>query len=157
MRPDDVLFVAFYASAELGCYRVLGWPMPERILDLFIEFRDRTNGLPTPAGSRLLGALAYFGLDAMGAIEKRKCRKPLAMAPGEGASRRRKFSITAESDVEALIRLLARHAAADRSTASLAPRPLHGRRRRHGAPWHPDRRRRCWHACGKAGRVSRIN
>src|SRR5262249_60445793 len=31
----DVLFVAYYASAELGCYRVLGWPMPERILDLF--------------------------------------------------------------------------------------------------------------------------
>ena len=41
----DVLFVAYYASAELGCYRVLGWPMPERILDLFTEFRDRTNGL----------------------------------------------------------------------------------------------------------------
>ena len=39
----DVLFVAYYASAELGCYRALGWPMPERILDLFIEFRDHTN------------------------------------------------------------------------------------------------------------------
>lgn len=36
----DVLFVAFYASAELGCYRVLDWPMPERILDLFTEFRN---------------------------------------------------------------------------------------------------------------------
>src|SRR5262245_18613990 len=47
----DVLFVAFYASAELGCYRVLGWPAPERVLDLFIEFRNHTNGLPTPAGS----------------------------------------------------------------------------------------------------------
>jgi DNA polymerase I len=33
----DVLFVAFYASAEFGCYRALGWPMPERILDLYIE------------------------------------------------------------------------------------------------------------------------
>src|SRR6478672_2264088 len=54
----DVLFVAYYASAELGCYRVLGWEMPPRILDLFAEFRDRTNGLPTPAGSSLLGALA---------------------------------------------------------------------------------------------------
>jgi DNA polymerase I len=41
----DVLFVAYYASAELGCYRALGWPMPERILDLFTEFRNRTNGL----------------------------------------------------------------------------------------------------------------
>ena len=73
----DVLFVAYYASAELGCYRVLGWPMPERILDLFAEFRDRTNGLPTPAGSGLLGALAYFGLDAMGATEKKEMQEAI--------------------------------------------------------------------------------
>src|SRR5205807_4951223 len=33
----------YYASAELGCYRVLGWPTPERILDPFCEFRARTN------------------------------------------------------------------------------------------------------------------
>src|SRR5215204_733200 len=45
----NVLFVAFYASAELGCYRVLGWPTPMRILDLFTEFRALTNGLNTPA------------------------------------------------------------------------------------------------------------
>ena len=71
MRPaPDVLFVAYYASAELGCYRVLGWPMPERVLDLFVEFRARTNGLATPAGNSLLGALAYFGLDSIGADEK---------------------------------------------------------------------------------------
>ena len=68
----DVLFVAYYASAELGCYRTLGWPMPERILDLYCEFRDRTNGLPTPAGSGLLGALAYFGLDGLDATEKKE-------------------------------------------------------------------------------------
>src|SRR5689334_3393326 len=41
----DVLFAAYFASAELGCYRVLGWPMPERILDLYVEFRNLTNGL----------------------------------------------------------------------------------------------------------------
>jgi hypothetical protein len=67
----DVLFVAYYASAELGCYRALGWPMPERILDLFTEFRDRTNGLQPPAGNGLLGALAYFGLDTMGTTSAR--------------------------------------------------------------------------------------
>ena len=44
--------------------------MPERILDLFTEFRAGTNGLNTPAGNSLLGALAYFGLDGMGAAEK---------------------------------------------------------------------------------------
>src|SRR5215475_1178641 len=51
---SNVLFVAFYASAELGCYRTLGWLTPERILDLFVEFRVRTNGLDTPAGNSLI-------------------------------------------------------------------------------------------------------
>ena len=59
----DVLFCAYYASAELGCYRVLNWPIPLRILDLFVEFRDRTNGLPTANGASLFGALNYFGLE----------------------------------------------------------------------------------------------
>jgi DNA polymerase-1 len=31
----DTLFVAYYASAELGCHRALDWPMPARVLDLF--------------------------------------------------------------------------------------------------------------------------
>ena len=71
---SDVLFVAYFASAELGCHRVLGWPMPERILDLYVEFRDRTNGLDTPDGRGLLGALTYFGLDAMSVVEKTEMR-----------------------------------------------------------------------------------
>jgi hypothetical protein len=40
----DTLFAAFYASAEIGCHLALGWPVPERVLDLFIEFRCLTNG-----------------------------------------------------------------------------------------------------------------
>jgi hypothetical protein len=66
----DSLFVAYYASAELGCFKALGWPMPLNVLDLFVEFRNRTNGLTTPAGSGLVGALTYFGLDNIGTIEK---------------------------------------------------------------------------------------
>ena len=54
---SDALFVAYYASAELGCFRALGWAKPANILDLFAEFRNRTNGLTTPAGSGLVGAL----------------------------------------------------------------------------------------------------
>src|SRR5262249_20085219 len=81
----DVLFVAYYASAELGCYRALGWPMPARILDLFVEFRNHTNGLPTLAGSGLLGALTYFGLDGLAATEK----KELQQAIGNGTWRGR--------------------------------------------------------------------
>jgi hypothetical protein len=80
----DVLFVAYYASAECGCYRALGWPMPERILDLFCEFRDRTNGLSTPAGAGLLGALTYFGLDGMAATEKREIQQAIGTGTWRG-------------------------------------------------------------------------
>jgi hypothetical protein len=38
------LYVAFYASAELGCHLALNWPMPVHVLDLFTEFRNATNG-----------------------------------------------------------------------------------------------------------------
>jgi DNA polymerase I len=102
----DVLFVAYYASAELGCHRALGWPMPEHILDLYVEFRNRTNGLALPAGVGLLGALTYFGLDGIGATEK----KALQTAIGDGTWR---FQYTpeeildyCETDVVALARLL---------------------------------------------------
>src|SRR4051812_36576660 len=66
----DVLLVSYFAPAELGVYRALGWEMPQRILDLFAEFRVRTNGLSTPAGRGLIGALAYFGCDTVGATKK---------------------------------------------------------------------------------------
>jgi len=36
----DTLFCAYYASAELHCFRVLGWSMPARILDLYAEFKN---------------------------------------------------------------------------------------------------------------------
>ena len=102
----DVLFVAYYASAELGCYRVLGWPMPERILDLFVEFRVRTNGLSTAAGNSLLGALAHFGLDSIGSIEKEDMRAlVLRGGPWSGAEREAILDYC-ESDVLALARLL---------------------------------------------------
>jgi hypothetical protein len=102
----DVLFVAYYASAELGCYRVLGWPMPERILDLFVEFRARTNGLETPAGAGLLGALAYFGLDAMGATEKDAMRDLVLRGGPWTADERVAILDYCEEDVAALERLL---------------------------------------------------
>jgi hypothetical protein len=102
----DVLFVAYYASAELGCYRVLGWPMPERILDLFTEFRDRTNGLPTPAGAGLLGALAYFGIDGLGATEKKEIQVAIGSDTWNGRYEPAEILDYCETDVAALERLL---------------------------------------------------
>src|SRR3954451_24051997 len=34
---DDTVLIAFYASAELGCFNALGWPAPKYILNLFTE------------------------------------------------------------------------------------------------------------------------
>jgi hypothetical protein len=102
----DVLFVAYFASAELGCYRALGWPMPPRVLDLFVEFRNRTNGLPTPAGAGLLGALTYFGLDTGGAIEKKEMQQAIGNRTWRGRYSPEEILDYCERDVEALKRLL---------------------------------------------------
>lgn len=68
------LIVAYYASAEMGVFRSLGWPMPARVLDLFCEFRVATNGKRTIAGNGLLGALAAHKLSAIDAAEKHEMR-----------------------------------------------------------------------------------
>ena len=64
------MFVAYLASAELGCFKVLGWSPPEQILDLYVEFKRLTSGIKVPAGRGLLGALAYYGIDSIEAAEK---------------------------------------------------------------------------------------
>jgi hypothetical protein len=80
--------------------------MPERILDLYVEFRARTNGLEAPAGRGLLGALTYFGLDCMGAMEKDTMRElVLRGGPWSEAERTAILDYCAE-DVTALARLL---------------------------------------------------
>ncbi len=102
----DALFVAYYGSAELGCFLALDWPMPVRILDLFAEFRCLTNGLPVPCGNGLLGALAYFGLDSLAAVEKDAMRD-LAIRGGPFTDEEMKALLDyCETDVVALARLL---------------------------------------------------
>jgi DNA polymerase-1 len=102
----DTLFVAYYASAEIGCHLALGWPVPERILDLFTEFRNLANGLTTPSGFGLIGALVYHGLDAIGTGEKDEMRE-LALRGGPWTAQERDALLDyCESDVDSLARLL---------------------------------------------------
>ena len=108
--PFDVgpqsLFVAYYASAELGCHLVLDWPLPERVLDLYCEFRNQTNGCPVSCGNGLLGALAYFGLPAIGASEKAEFRD-LALRGGPFTESERNGLLDyCQTDVDALKQLL---------------------------------------------------
>jgi hypothetical protein len=102
----NALFIAFYASAELGCFKALNWLMPANVLDLFVEFRNRTNGLPTPAGAGLVGALTYFGLDNIGTVEKDSMRS-LVLGGGPWSQEERAAILEyCASDVAALERLL---------------------------------------------------
>src|SRR6476469_5762978 len=59
----------------MGCFLSLGWQPPSRILDLYAEFRNLTNGLGTPCGNGLLGALAYFGLAGIDGADKAEMRE----------------------------------------------------------------------------------
>jgi hypothetical protein len=100
------LFVSFFASAELGCFLSLGWPLPERILDLYVEFACITSGLTLPCGRGLLGALAYFGLDSIEAIEKETMRELAIRGAPFTAIERAELLAYCESDVVALAKLL---------------------------------------------------
>jgi hypothetical protein len=84
LGPESLL-VAYFASAEIGFHLVHGWPKPARILDLYVEYRNRYNCLPTIVEQKLyqkdeqkigrnslLGASIQFGLDTVGVGEKRE-------------------------------------------------------------------------------------
>jgi DNA polymerase I len=102
----NALFLAYYASAEIGCHLVLGWPVPERVLDLFTEFRNHTNGLPTTSGAGLIGALAFHGLDGISAVEKDETRDLVLRGGPWSVAERLAILDYCETDVEALARLL---------------------------------------------------
>jgi hypothetical protein len=105
LGPDS-LFIAYYASAEVGCHLALNWPVPVRVLDLFTEFRNLTNGLQLPHGNSLLGALTHFGLPGIAAAEKDEMRA-LALRPGPHTEAERLGLLDyCQTDVDALTALL---------------------------------------------------
>ena len=108
-RTDErALFVSYAAPAEFSVFHALGWPAPARVLDLFVEFRAITNGLSTPSGAGLLGALVYHGLPAMDGAEKQTMRD-LAIRGGPFTDDERQALLDyCAEDVHALERLLPR-------------------------------------------------
>jgi hypothetical protein len=102
----DTLFVAYLNSAELNVFRQLGWSMPQRMIDLYAEFRNFTNGKYLPHGRSLLGALLYFGLPGIEAVEKENMRQ-LAIRGGPFTEQEKAdLLVYCESDVIALQQLL---------------------------------------------------
>jgi DNA polymerase I len=103
----DVLFVAYRAAAEVGCHLALGWPVPERILDLCDEFKNLTNGREVAATKKdLLGAMITYHLDQNSAGVKDAMRD-LVLRGGPFSWEERKSILEyCASDVEALVKLL---------------------------------------------------
>jgi len=104
--PDAVL-VAYYASAEIGCFLACGWQPPTFILDLFAEFRAHTNGRSIPNGAGLLGALTYFGFDGIAVTEKHDTRQLIVGGGPWTAAQWQDIVGYCWSDIAALEKLLA--------------------------------------------------
>ena len=99
LRPKNSLFLAYYASAEMGCFLKLKWDLPLYLIDLYAEFRNFTNGLHLPLGRGLLGALGYFGVSHIESSEKEEMRT-LALRGGDYNFEERQSLINyCESDV----------------------------------------------------------
>ena len=97
-------WLPIYASAELGCFIALGWPQPRFILDLFTEFRARTNGLQKGAG--LVAAATHFGIDGADSNAKQGMVARILCGGPWSADDRAKILHYCESDVLLLERLL---------------------------------------------------
>jgi hypothetical protein len=105
---DETLFVAYYASAEVGCFLALGWPVPARLLDLFTEFRNETNGLFPPLGNGLLSALAWHDIPAITKEQKQAGRDLVLRGGPWTVPERRDVLDYCQTDVDPLGPLLER-------------------------------------------------
>ncbi len=100
------LWVAYYASAEMDCFKVLGWGLPVNLLDLFTEFRCLTNGLNVAHGRGLLGALLHYGLPSIGGEQKDAMRDLILTGGPWNRDEREAILNYCETDVVALAALL---------------------------------------------------
>ena len=105
---DDTLFVAYFAPAELGCFLELGFPVPTRVLDLYTEFRNATNGVPLPNGRGLLSALSHHGISAITAEQKTEERAVVMRGGPWSAAERRRILDYCQTDVDPMGALLER-------------------------------------------------
>ena len=99
------LIVAYFASAEVGCFLELGWSIPS-VLDLYAEFRWLTCGETVPHGRGLLGAMLFHNLPTIGAEHKTEMRE-LALRGGPYSETEKTDLLDyCQSDVDGLALLL---------------------------------------------------
>lgn len=103
---DGSLFVAYMAAAELGCFLELGWPLPLRVFDPYVEFRAIRNGGTSPNGFGLLGALAHYGIPGISKAEKDAGRAAVMKGPPWSPTERAAILDYCQTDVDPLGRLV---------------------------------------------------
>ncbi len=101
----DGLFLAYFAPAELGCFKALGWSPPHNVIDLYAEFRRITNGLYLPEGAGLIGALKYYGLDHLLPTDKDEMRNLILSGGPRTADEVQSIKEYCAQDTRALIPL----------------------------------------------------
>jgi DNA polymerase I len=102
----DSLFVAFYASAEFSCHLALGWSLPANVLDLWVEFRNLTNGILLPKQSGLIAACAHLGVNHIDVRDKEQMRDLIIHSDSFTDEKRDKIIKYCASDVKATAGIL---------------------------------------------------
>ncbi len=62
--------MSFFAPAEAHCFLELGWPLPPRWIDLWVEAKRLANGQETGA-SNLLSVMGRYGLNVRDSAYKK--------------------------------------------------------------------------------------
>ena len=105
---DKTLFIAYAASAEIGCHIPLGFDIPLYILDLYSEFRCINNGKPTKTHPNLkklkkynlLSVCFHYGIPTVDVNYKELMRNRILEGPPFTHQERKKILQYCEKDVE---------------------------------------------------------
>jgi DNA polymerase I len=119
---DDVLFVTYFATAELGSFLALGWPLPRYIIDLYTEFWLVTNEFNPfrrsddslelakreKQGRKLLDALKWAGIPGITSDQKTAERELIRRGAPWTTAEQHRIITYCQTDVDPLGALLER-------------------------------------------------
>ena len=98
---SETLFVAYYASEKIGCHLELGWTSPPNLIDLYVEFRNATNGIYPIAGKSLPSAMVHYGLKGFLTDNKDAMREIILQGTPRTKEEQTQILNYCQSDVEA--------------------------------------------------------
>jgi hypothetical protein len=102
----STLFVGFKTEAELTCFLALGWQLPCHVIDLYSEWRHRSNGMPNPLPENsLINVAAHYGIDTTSAAAKEHFRAMFIVDAPFSPKQREEALDYNEGDVRATMEL----------------------------------------------------